>query len=867
MAAMFDTDAPQPGRRPPRTPHYQPLVIVLAAAAAGILADRSWPLPLAAWWTLAAAGLILWLLAPILWRISPFGRRAPVTDDNTAADSDSPSPTHGASLLLGNALVLLAVAATAAAWHHCRWHLFADDDVGRYAQRKAQPICIEAVAVESPRALPPRRPDPMQVAPQSEGESLLVDLVAIRNAATWQPASGRATLLVIGEPPNIEAGDRLRCCVTLSAPAGPRNPGAFDFAAHLRADRILCRLQAESPRCISVIEPGSGWNLSRQLSRLRSRGDRVLAQYLSPRRAELASAVLLGLREELDGSRNEAFLTTGTIHILSISGLHVGVLAGVLFYVMRRTRLPRGWAVMIIAAITLLYTLMVDVEPPVVRATILVLIACAAVWLSHRPLGFNSLAAAALVVLALNPAHLFNIGAQLSFLCVAGLIWFASRWPYWGNEATTSQRQTIERLVLANETWFGWARHKGKRVVTDLALAGGLLWFLTTPLVVARFHIVSLTALALNVVLWPLMTLSLLSGFGVLLFGTVFPPLAWLCALLCDLSFWLLEAGVNAGHQTPCGHFWLPGPADWWLWGFYGVLALAVAFPHIRPRRPWCVAVLTTWLATGLAVSAWPRDRDRLDCTFLSMGHGCAVFVQFPSGRTMLYDAGQMGSPVGGVRTVSGFLWDRGIRHLDAVVLSHPDIDHYNSLPDLLERFSVGAVYVSPSMFVKENSTLRSLSRAIDDHHVPVRHVRAGDRLWSDDGGSVEVLHPPRRGVLSPGNADSLVLEIAYRGRRIVLPGDLESPGLDELLATRPRPCEALMAPHHGSRKSNSAGLASWCKPRWVVFSGDGRWSLPDIDSTYRAVGGQTLHTYNCGAIRVQVGQDGVQLTPFLTHE
>jgi competence protein ComEC len=410
-------------------------------------------------------------------------------------------------------------------------------------------------------------------------------------------------------------------------------------------------------------------------------------------------------------------------------------------------------------------------------------------------------------------------------------------------------------------------RQKVNRSFVGIAKAGLVLWLLTTPLVLARFHIVSLTALALNVVLWPLMTLSLLSGFGVLLFGAVFPPLAWLCARACDWSFGVLEAGVNLGHQTPCGHFWLPGPADWWLWGFYGVLAFAVAFPHIRPRPRWCVAVLSAWLATGLAVSAWPRDRDRLDCTFLSMGHGCAVFVQFPSGRTMLYDAGQMGSPVGGVRTVSSFLWDRGIRRLDAVVLSHPDIDHYNSLPDLLERFSVGAVYVSPSMFAKENSTLRALRRAIDDHHVPVRHVRAGDRLWSDGGGSVEVLHPPRRGVLSPGNADSVVLEIAYRGRRIVLPGDLETSGLDELLATRPRPCEVLMAPHHGSRKSNSAGLAAWCRPRWVVFSGDGRWSLPDIDSTYRAVGGQTLHTYNCGAIRVQVGQDGVQLSPFLTRE
>jgi competence protein ComEC len=833
MTPMSDPVAPNTAPSASREPRYQPLVIVSTAVAAGILVDRFWPLPLAAWWALAVGGLILWLL--VAW----WGKQ-----------------------LLGNVLVLLAVAGTAGAWHHCCWHLFADDDLGNYARRKAEPVCIEAVARGSPRALPPRAPDPMQVKSGSEGASLVVDVVSLRNGTSWQPASGRATLLVIGEPPDVEAGDRLRCFVHLSAPDGPRNPGAFDYAAWLRADRIRSRLQAKSPECIAVVQHGSNWNLSRQLQRIRLHGNQLLTRYLDPRRAELAAAVLLGLREELDGSRNEAFLTTGTIHVLSISGLHVGVLAGALFWIAWAMPIPRGWAVAAVAAITLLYALMVDVEPPVVRSTILVLIACAAVWLGRNPLGFNSLAAAALVVLALNPAHLFHVGAQLSFLCVAGLIWVAKRREHWDDGVKTDY--VLDRLIMQNLSWpsrMGW---KFRRSVIGITEAGVVLWLLTLPLVLARFHILSLAALGLNVVLWPLMSLSLISGFGVLLFGKIVPPLGWLCGWLCDVNFWFLEWGVNVGHRTPGSHFWAPGPADWWLWGFYGALGLGMTFPQMRPRRRWCVALLGAWIIVGFAVSAWPRDRNRLDCTFVSMGHGCAVFVQSPSGRTMLYDAGQMGSPSGGARRISDFLWDRGQRRIDAVVLSHPDIDHYNAVPALLERFSVGAIYVSPSMFAKENKTIKALRRAIDEHRIPLRRIRAGDRLWADDPCSVAVLHPPRRILLSSGNAESVVLAIEYRGRRIVLPGDLESPGLEELLAGEPRPCEVLMAPHHGSRKSNSAGLAAWCKPRWVVFSGDGRWSLPEVDSTYRAVGGQTLHTYNCGAIRVGIDAEGVCVSPFV---
>lgn len=859
---MSDAKSQTPRPKLPKT-RYQPLVIVLTAVALGILIDRSFPLPFAAWWLLAAAAVLLWtIVVPVL-------------------RCDRP--------ILGAVLLLLALAAAAGAWHHYRWNLFPDDDLGRYAGREARPVCVEAIAIESPRALPPRKPSPMQARPASDGTRFRVDLVSLRNGSTWQPVSGRANLLVIGKPPDVEAGDRIRCFARLSSPDGPSNPGAFDYAAYLRADRIRSMLQAEDTKCVFVVQPGSEWNLTRQLERIRSHGNQILERYLNPRRAELAAAVLLGLREELDGSRNEAFLTTGTIHVLSISGLHVGVLAAALFWLMRHTPvpIPSGWAVASIAIVTLLYAAMVDSGPPVIRATILVLVACVAVWLGRRPIGFNSLAAAALVVLAMNPSHLFNVGAQLSFLCVAILIWIASRQLHWDDEvkATERTKRTLDRLVMRNLSWPSRMRVIFGRSTIGLAQAGVMLWLLTLPLVLAPFHILSLAALGLNVVLWPFMTLSLLSGFGVLLFGTVFPPLAWLCGLLCDGSFWLLESGVNLGHRMPCGHFWLPGPPDWWLWGFYGGLGMAVAFPHIRPRRRWCAAMLIAWIALGFAAAAWPRDRNQLDCTFLSMGHGCAVVIEFPSGQTMLYDAGQMGSPTTGERTISQFLWDRGHTRLDAVVLSHPDIDHFNALPGLLEKFSVKTVYVSQAMFEKDNHAIAELRSAIDRHGVSLREVSTGDHLQVGDNCSAEVLHPSRfvvqasrlpnqpvqasrppgrPGHHDSGNANSLVLAIDYRGRRIVLPGDLETPGLDDMLTQEPRRCDVLMAPHHGSRISNSPGLAAWCKPRWVVFSGDGRWSLPEIDSTYRAVGSQTLHTHNCGAIRVQINAEGVHVSPFV---
>ena len=136
---------------------------------------------------------------------------------------------------------------------------------------------------------------------------------------------------------------------------------------------------------------------------------------------------MLGLREQLDPEETEAFQLTGTIHLLVIAGLHLGILAGFAGLVLRRL-LPWRWGLPAVAAFTIFYMLLVDAQPPVVRATVLIVAACGAVYFGRRRVGFNVLALAGLIVLAMNPVDLFNVGPQLSFLCVAGLMAMAPSW-------------------------------------------------------------------------------------------------------------------------------------------------------------------------------------------------------------------------------------------------------------------------------------------------------------------------------------------------------------------------------------------------------------------------------------------------------
>jgi len=802
---------------------YQPLVPPVAAVAGGIGVDRLWPQPAGVWFLVAAVAIAVW------WAIWRRGR------DGVAAVT-----------------LLLACGATGALWHHCCWSLFPRDELGHFARRAAQPVCLEVVALKSARFVPPAPPDPLRSLPATESTRVDVEACAIRDGSTWRTASGRAELIIGGRRDDLRAGDRLRVFADLRAPRQAENPGQFDFARYLRADRRRALLYTAHAESVRVIDQGCLNWLERSIDAVRRRNQRYLTAHLSAEHLGLASAVLVGAREQLDPEQSAAFMETGTTHLLVVSGLNVGLLAGTLWWLFRRTPLPRTLSMGLVGLVTGVYMILTDAEPPIVRATVLVLGGGLALLSGRRGQPFNILATAALVVLAINPVDLFNVGAQLSFLCVAGMAWLVPPWL-----GPVDMQSPLQRVIEHSRS----RTERLGRACGRLFLMSLLLALLTAPLVAARFHLLAPVAPLMNVVLWVPVFTGTLAGFGLLLLGWLW-PLGYVFGHCCDWSMWALQSTVDLARRLPGSHFWTAGPDDWWLAGLYGSLAVAAVWPHLLTKSR-LAGLLSLWSIAGYGLAVlWPRD-SAFECTFLSVGHGCAAVLRLPDGRTVLYDAGHLGPPRVASRVIEGFLWAKGLRRIDTLVVSHADTDHFNAVPELLDRFQVGEVCVGPGMFRDNSRAVRALREALQRHRIVPRVVRAGDKL-SEGPCSIRVLHPPDEGIVGSDNANSLVLAVEYLERRILLPGDLDKSGLDEVLAQAPLRCEVVLSPHHGSKRSRPDALTAWAQTPCLVVSGGDRFGGDETGMPKDSAGRSVLATDRCGAVSIRIDGQGLAAKGYL---
>lgn len=644
------------------------------------------------------------------------------------------------------------------------------------------------------------------------------------------------------EAPSVEYGDVVVLEGELASFPGRRNPGGFDSRAywerrrvhaafHAKADARYKRLARARGNFVRATALGAKRLLSRRLSEDFNKAD-----------AAFLKALFLGERSDLDQDFKDLFLKTGTMHILAVSGFNVGFLCAVLWLFLKPFPLARNINLGLLLAASWAYCLVVGWQAPMVRATLMATVFLVGNMLGRKSDGLNALGLAACVLLALNPLELFDIGFQLSFLAVAGLILFLPAF---------TKKETF--FALGAPTY----EDRMALYFQELFWTSFICYFLTLPLIVQNFYIVTPYALAANLVVVPLAFLLFLFVLPYFFLPVLAQALKVVILIFVRCLYFI---------ENLPGSVWVVGELAWPL---AALLAAGLAYlffsKRFTRRRARVAAVLFFCAGIFLAQEALRLATRRFEVTVLDVGQGDSALIQFPKGGNLLIDAGEGRFSDKGRWVVGPFLRSKGVRALD-VVLSHPQEDHVGGLSTVLKDFKVKRVFHAGLPY--DSARWKSLQKEIGCEGSEVRLVRRGDEIAGYPRARLRVLHPERETESEKNiNDGSVVLKIEYAGDSLLFTGDIQEGAMRSLLSSgQDLRADALKVPHHGG-KTGPAGSVFFTAvgPRLSLVSAGarnpfGHPSASTLNILESVAGNRILRTDRSGALRLVLEADRIVL-------
>ena len=765
--------------------------------------------------------------------------------------------------------LLAAFTAAGAAVYSFRCTFTPPDHVGAFVSEERMMVRARVrvadepmTTLKAPVALTPPHPDDLNYE-----TGFQADIAQIIAPDSTRAVSGRIMVKIFDRNPGIRYGDELLLTGQLQAPNKPTNPSQFDYNDYLRKRGIRAIIYVKNAAGAQRTGHSRGGAL-RALFSVRNRLVSMLERVPDVTGRSVLAAMLLGADEELPPEVAEDFRRSGARHLLAVSGLHVGMIAALLWMLAALFRLPE-WARSVILIVGVAgYVAITGARPPAMRAGVMIAVMALARPVARPHVILNTLALAALIVLIFAPGQVFMIGFQLSFVAVLSIVCFygpvkslldrlrlRSEWEQFADQ----QPRLVRIWVMLKRTAF-------PALAVSLAATIGVM-----PLIARTFHIVSPVGAVANAVLVPLATLVVYLGLAGMLAAMILLavwPGAWVMLMPAAGAARLLAYAAAAAARVPFSHFNTGGPPLWFIAAYYALLVAVVNRRRLglTPRR---LVVLSLLLLNGLALGAvWPTP-SKLRMTAFDVRHGGCTVFHLPAGGTLMYDCGTSSrffDPAAYVAAPA--LWERGVHTIDTLVLSHDDVDHISGVDSLVQLLRVGRV-LHPLAFGGTRSGDILLER-LDSHGIPRLEQSAG-RVLETGGAVVEILGPPQSTQLQVGqdaNNQSLVIRLTAAGKRFLLCGDIHTSGIAWLLVSgQDLRADVIFMPHHGSWYPNIPRLLDAVRPEAAVISCDRGYASLQTLAALSERNIRTLQTSETGAIDMTVTSGTLQIRTMLDGE
>lgn len=761
---------------------------------------------------------------------------------------------------------------------------FDPGDISRYDGRGK--VTVEGVVIESPNVTFDRT-------------EILLEAASVRAFHGTEAVRGRVLLVMKDQVDTFKYGDFIRVQAKLAIPKGYQNPGAFDYARYLRLKGVRLQGFVDHPSSIVLIRERQESAFPQGIEAFRDRLKRVIRRAAEAPESGILEALVVGERGGIPTDIQEKFNRTGTVHILSISGLHISIIALVSLCLIRfllkhsEYLLLRFSLIKVAALLSLVpiffYAFVAGMSIPTVRSVIMVVSFLVAVLIGRPRELLNALGLAAFLILLFSPASLFDISFQLSFMAVFSILYLTPKF------TGSLHRPEDEDEEGKGSKWRAWPKKWLASLILFLSVSLAATLG-TAPLVALYFNRLSLVALPANLVIVPLL------GFVVLITGLA----AMVVSCVSEAAASFLFHGASLVVRPSLAILdWMdripnasvivttPGPHE--IIAFYllfGVLAygfslwretgfkrpLVKLLGHHRGISFLALFLILFFFADAIFLGVKTRNEDRLRVTFLDVGHGNATLVEFPGGRRMLVDGG--GSYDGrfdlGRHVVAPFLWKMRIKRIDTVVLSHPHPDHLNGLLFILNHFDVEELWTNGEK--PDDPIFESFMKTAVEKKITTKIVNARSEPLLENGVRLKILNPHgqitgRRPLLSDreSNNSSLVLKLSFREVGILLGGDIADEAETVLVQSGANlRSHVLLVPHHGLRHSCSAPFLKLVKPSYAVVSAREtpflRAPHPEVLQRLESAGARIFRTDHHGAVTVESDGRSLSVRPYKSN-